>query len=154
MIIGDRTEWYFGSGLGLAFERCSDCIVPPVSIKDRTLHWVLGRSQTYYPKHILAYEHRKTHCSLVMGSDSFSNRLIGGGDGGGLSTALSLGLRSWSLESKFGRGPEPLDRWVVGWSCLCLGYKRDVCFGVPSWATLVRESPGNPVRLVYNLAPQ
>ena len=25
MIIGDRAEWYFGSGLGLAFERGSDC---------------------------------------------------------------------------------------------------------------------------------
>ena len=35
-------------------------------------------------------------------------------------------------ESKFGRGPRPLDRRVVGWSCLCLGYKRGVCFGVPS----------------------
>ena len=38
------------------------------------------------------------------------------------------------LESKFGRGPRPHDRRVVGWSCLCLGCKRGVCFGVPSWA--------------------
>ena len=30
---------------------------------------------------------------------------MGGGDGGGPCTALSLGLRSESLESKFGRGP-------------------------------------------------
>ena len=42
---------------------------------------------------------------------------------------------------------------VVGWSCLCLGYKWDVCFGVPSWATLIRESSCNMVRLVYDLAP-
>ena len=27
--------------------------VPLVSVKDRPLHWVLGRSQTYYPEHIL-----------------------------------------------------------------------------------------------------
>ena len=26
-----------------------------VSIKDRSLHKTLGRSQTYYPKHILVY---------------------------------------------------------------------------------------------------
>ena len=26
-----------------------------VSIKDRPLHWILVRSQTYYPGHILAY---------------------------------------------------------------------------------------------------
>ena len=35
----------------------------------------------------------------------FSDRLIGGGDGGGPCTALSPGLRSGGLESKFGRGP-------------------------------------------------
>ena len=81
------------------------------------------------------------------------DQLIGGGDGGGLSTALSPELRSRGLESKFGRGPGPRDRRVVGWSCLCLGYKRGVCFRVPSYDTLVRESPGDPVQLVYSLAP-
>ena len=45
------------------------------------------------------------------------------------------------LEFKFGRGLGPRDRSEMGWSCLCLGYKRDVCFGVSSWDTLVRESP-------------
>ena len=40
--------------------------VPPVSIKDRSLHWVLSRSQTYYPEHILVYGRGKAHCSLVM----------------------------------------------------------------------------------------
>ena len=47
----------------------------------------------------------------------------------------------WGLESKFGRGPRPLYMSGNGWSCLCLGYKRGVCFGVPSWDTLVHESP-------------
>ena len=75
----------------------------------------------------------------------FLDRLIGGRDGGGLSTTLSLGLRSGGLESKFGQGPGPYDRRVVGWSFLCLGYKWGVCFKVPSWDTLVHESPGDPV---------
>ena len=35
----------------------------------------------------------------------FLDQLIGGGDGGGLSTTLSPGLRSGGFESKFGRGP-------------------------------------------------
>ena len=35
------------------------------------------------------------------------------GDGGGLSTALSLGLRSGGLESKFGQGLGSHDRRVV-----------------------------------------
>ena len=35
----------------------------------------------------------------------FLDRLIGGRDSGGPCTALSLGLKSGGLESKFGRGP-------------------------------------------------
>ena len=35
----------------------------------------------------------------------FPDRLIGGGDGGGPCTALSLGLRSGGLEAKFRWGP-------------------------------------------------
>ena len=109
-------------------------LVLPVSVKDRPLHWVLGKSQTYYPKHILGYGRREDLLLSCHGFWLFSDRLIGGGDGGGLSTTLSPGLRCGGLESKFGRGPRPLDRRVVGWSCLCLGYKRGVCFRAPSWA--------------------
>ena len=140
-------EWYFRSGLGLAIERGSDCTCSPVSIEDHPLLWMVFRSQTYYLKLILAYVSGKTRCSLVVGSGSFLDRLIGDRDGGGLSTTLSPGLRCggleskfesetqvWGLESKFGRGPGPHDRRVMGWSCLCLGYKRGMCFEVPSWA--------------------
>ena len=92
--------------------------VPPVSIEDRPLHWILVRSQTYYPEHILAYGSGKARCSLVMGSGSFLDRLIGGGDGGGLNTALSPGLRSEGLESKFGRGLGPVTgEWWVDSAC-------------------------------------
>ena len=45
--------------------------VPPESIKDRLLLWMVVRSQTYYPEHILAYGSRMTCYSLVMGSGSF-----------------------------------------------------------------------------------
>ena len=83
----------------------------------------------------------------------FPDRLIGGGDGGGLSTTLSLGLRSGGLKSKFGRGPGPLDKGVVGWSCLYLGYKRAVCFGVSSYDILVHESSCDTIRLDYGLSP-
>ena len=30
-----------------------------VSVKDRTLHWTIGKSQTYYPEHILGYGRRE-----------------------------------------------------------------------------------------------
>ena len=71
---------------------------------------------------------------------------------GGLCTALSLGLRGGGLESQFGRGRGPHDRRIVGWSCLCPGYKRGMYFRGTQLGALIRESPGNPVWLVYGLA--
>ena len=98
------------------------------------MHKTLGKSQTYYPEHILGYGLFEDLLLSYCGFWLFLDRLIGDGDGGGPCTALSPGLRSGGLESKFGRGPGPRDRRVVDWFCLCLGYKRGVCFGVPSWA--------------------
>ena len=103
-----------------------------VSVKDQPLHWVLGRSRAYYPEHILLYGHREWLLLSCHGFWLFPDRLSGWFLGGGPSTALSLGLRDGGLEFKFGQGPGSRHRRVVGWSCLCLGYKRGVCFGVPS----------------------
>ena len=72
-------------------------------------------------------------------------------DGGGPCTALSPRLRSRGLESKFEQGPGPHDRRVMGWSCLCLRYKRGVCFWGTQLGILIRESPDNLVWLVYSL---
>ena len=36
----------------------------------------------------------------------------------------------------------------MGWSCLCLGYKRGVCFRGTQLGALICESLDNPVRLV------
>ena len=76
-----------------------------MSIKDRSLHTALGKSQTYYPEHILGYGRREDLLLFCQGFRLFLDRLIRGGDGGGPCTVLSLGLRSGGLESKFGRGP-------------------------------------------------
>ena len=46
-------------------------LVSPVSIKDRPLPWMVVRSQTFYPKHILAYGSKKACHSLIMGFSSF-----------------------------------------------------------------------------------
>ena len=69
-----------------------------VSVKDRPLHWVLVKSQTYYPEHILVYGSREGSLLSYHGFRLFSNRLIRGRDGGGLSTTLSPGLSvgAWS----------------------------------------------------------
>ena len=42
-----------------------------VSIEDRPLLWMVVRSQTYYPEHILAYGSGKAHYALIVGSGSF-----------------------------------------------------------------------------------
>ena len=83
-------------------------LIPPVTVKDRSLHWILVRSQTYYPEHILVYGSREGLLLSCHGFWLFLDRLIRGEDGGGLSTALSPGLRSGGLESMFGRGPDPM----------------------------------------------
>ena len=46
-------------------------LVPPVSIKDCPLLWMVVRSLTYYPEHVLAYGSGKAHCALIVGSGSF-----------------------------------------------------------------------------------
>ena len=56
--------WPTGHGLVTLFSLS-------MSVKDRPLHWILVRSQTYYLEHILAYGNEKAHCSLVVGSGSF-----------------------------------------------------------------------------------
>ena len=42
-----------------------------MSIKDRSLLWMVVRSQTYYPEHILAYGSGKARYVLVVRSGSF-----------------------------------------------------------------------------------
>ena len=43
----------------------------PVSVKDRSLHKTLGRSQTYYPEHILVYGRLEDLLLSCRGSGSF-----------------------------------------------------------------------------------
>ena len=71
MIIGDRTEWYFELDLVWHSSEARIALVPPVSVKDRLLHWIIVRSQTYYPEHILAYGSKKAGYALVVGFGSF-----------------------------------------------------------------------------------
>jgi hypothetical protein len=129
-----------GQGYGMGISRCNRlCPVPTghsfvvlfflfMSIEDRSLLWMVVRSQIYCSKHILAYGSGKARNSLVVGFGSFWTDWLEAGVGGGLSTALRPGLKCGGLESKFGRGPRSLDISGMGWSCLCLGYKRGVCF--------------------------
>ena len=77
-----------------------------VSVKDRPLHWTIGKSQTYYPEDILGYGRREDLLLSCHGFLLFLNRLSGWFLGiGGPCTTLSPGLRSGGLESQFGRGP-------------------------------------------------
>ena len=56
--------WPMGLGLVTLFSLF-------VLIKDHPLLWMVVRSQTYYPEHILTYESGKAHYALVVDFGSF-----------------------------------------------------------------------------------
>ena len=60
-----------GHGLVRQLREALVAFVPPVSIEDCPLPWMVVRSQTYYPEHILAYVSGKARYALVAGSGSF-----------------------------------------------------------------------------------
>ena len=71
MIIGDWVKWYLDLDLVRHSSEARIALVPPMSIEDRPMLWMVVRSQTYYPEHILAYWSRKADYTLVVGSGSF-----------------------------------------------------------------------------------
>ena len=72
----------------------------------------------------------------------FSDRLSGFYfDGGGPGTALSPGLRVGAWSPSLDGDLDTRDWRVMGWYCLCLGYKRGVCFWGTQLVTLIHESP-------------
>ena len=76
-----------------------------MSIKDRSLHKASWASHRFIvPSAYLGMGAGKTCCSLVA-DPALSRQTDRRWDGGGPCTALSPGLRSGGLESKFGRGP-------------------------------------------------
>ena len=71
-----------------------------VSVKDRPLHKTLGKSQTYYPEHILVYGRLEDLLLSCRGFRFFPDLLSGFVfGGGGPCTALSPGLMDGGLES-------------------------------------------------------
>ena len=58
-----------------------------------------GKSQTYYPEHILGYERLEYLLLSCRGFQLFLDRLLGWFLDGGPCSALSLGLRGGGLES-------------------------------------------------------
>ena len=124
-----------------------------MSVKDQPLHKSQGKSQIYYPEHILGYGRREdlllSYCGFWLFPDRLSGFYFGGG---GPCTALSPGLRGGGLESQFGRGPGHPGQESDGLVLLVPGYKRGMCFRDTQLGALIRESPGDPVQLVSCLA--
>ena len=90
--------------------------------------------------------------ALLSWVPAFLDQLIGGGDGGGPCTALSPRLRSGGLESKFGQGPRHPGQEGDGLVLLVPGVQAGRVFRGTQLDTLIHESRGNPVWLVYSLA--
>ena len=76
-----------------------------MSVKNRLLHKAVDKVTDLLSRaHTWVWTHGRL-IALLSWIRLFPDRLIRGGDGGGPCTALSPGLRSGGLESKFGRGP-------------------------------------------------
>ena len=54
------------------------CFSLPVSVKNRSLHKTIGKSQTYYPKHILGFGRLEDLLLSCRGSGSFRTDCLGG----------------------------------------------------------------------------
>ena len=129
-------------------------LVPPMPIGDHPLLWMVVRSHTYYPKHILAYGSGKTCCALIMSSGSFRTDWLEVGKGGGLSTILRLGLKcgAWSLTLDGDLDPVT---WVECVGLVCTWGTNGACVsGYPTeihWFT--NHHFCETVRLGHGLAP-
>ena len=68
-----KTGWDYTLDLNLVrqLSEAPVAFVPPMSIEDRPLLWMVVRSQTYYPEHIPAYLSGNARYALVVGSGSF-----------------------------------------------------------------------------------
>ena len=109
MVTGRDMVWVLVGVRGCVAADVGHSLVTPlslsVSVKDRPLHKALGKSQTYFPEHILGYGCLEGLLLSCHGSDSFRTDCQGFiFCGGGPCTALSPGLSGGGLESQFGRG--------------------------------------------------
>ena len=107
-------------------------LFPIWSVKYQPLHCTLGKSQIYLSRaHTWVWALGRL-VALLSRIRLFPDRLSGFCFGGGGScTALSPGLRGGAWSPSLDGDLDTRDKIVMGWSCLCLGYKWGVCF----WGT-------------------
>ena len=96
MIIGDRVERYFGSGLVRHSSEARIAFVLPMSIEDRLLLWMVVRSQTYYPEHTCLWK-REGSLRFCRRFWLFLDRLIGGGKRWRSNHHTKIGSQVWGL---------------------------------------------------------
>ena len=109
---------------------------PVWSVKDQSLHMTLGRSQTYYPEHILVYGRLEDLLLSCRGSSSFRTDCQG-----------------FVLVEEVLAPHRVQDSGAGAWSPSLDGYKRGMCFQGTQLGALIHESPGDAVRLVSCLTP-
>ena len=114
----------------------------------------LGKSQTYYPEHILGYGRLEDLLLSCRGSGSFQTDCQGFYFvGGGPYTALSPGLRGGGLESQFEWGPRHPGQEGDGLVLLVPGVQAGRVFlGHPA-GHIGSRIAAESVRLILCLAP-
>jgi hypothetical protein len=90
-------------GPGWQLSEAPVALAPPVSIENRSLLWMVVRSHTYYPEHILVYGSGKTRYSIIMGSGSFQTNCYGW-------------IIRWRSKHRTEAGPQVLGLGVLVWT--------------------------------------
>ena len=124
-----------------------------VSVKDQPLHKTLGKSQTYYSKHILGYGRLEELLLYYRGSGSFRTDYLGGFWARRSLHRTESGTQERGLESQFGRGPGHPGQESDGLVLLVPGVQAGRVFlGYPAGG-IDSQIAGVLVWLVYSLAP-
>ena len=112
-----------------------------------------GKSQIYYPEHILVYGRLEDLLLSCRWFRLFLDRLLGFlFGGGGPCTALSPGLRGGGLESQFGRGPRHLGQESDGLVLLVPRVQAGRVFSGYPAGDIGSRIAAKSVRLVLTLA--
>ena len=125
----------------------------PVSVKDRSLHWVLGKSQTYYPKHILLYGSREGSLLSCHGFWLFFGPTDWRWGWWRSKRHTESGTQEWGLRVQVWMGTWTPWQESGGLVLLVPRVQAWHVFRGTQLGTLISELPGDPVRLVYSLAP-
>ena len=152
-INGGKEKWWPGRNMIWVLVGVRGCVLRPtghglvtlfslsVSVKDRPLHWTLGKSRIYYPKHTLGYGHREDLLLSCHGFWLFLDRLSGWFFGWRSKHRTKYRTQGWGPRVQVWTGTWTPWQEGSGLVLLVLGVQAGLVFRGTQLGTLIRESP-------------